>query len=74
MDKAYEETRFADLAAILPCCGRLSSLNDLQYDWPAGFARFQLRVRDPGKDIDEAMLQELERILACSLKKVWAHF
>ncbi|HEU5375727.1 MAG TPA: hypothetical protein VFV38_09830 [Ktedonobacteraceae bacterium] len=74
MERAYNETRFADLIVALPCCGRVSSLNDLQYDWPTGFARFQLHVRDPSNEIDEATFQELERILACSLRKIWAHF
>ncbi|HEU5384086.1 MAG TPA: hypothetical protein VFV38_52495 [Ktedonobacteraceae bacterium] len=74
MERAYNETRFADLTVTLPCCGRVSSLNDLHYEWPAGFARFQLHIRDPSHEIDEATFQELERILVCSLRKIWTHF
>lgn len=74
MERADDETRFTDLTVTLPCCGRVSSLNDLQYEWPTGFARFQLQIRDPTNEIDEATFQELERVLACSLKKIWAHF
>ncbi|HEU5381382.1 MAG TPA: hypothetical protein VFV38_38655 [Ktedonobacteraceae bacterium] len=74
MERAYDETRFADLTVTLPCCSQLSSLNDLHYEWPTGFARFRLQVRNPSNEIDEATFQELERVLACSLKKIWAHF
>lgn len=74
MERAYDETRFVDLTVRLPCCGQLSSLNDLHYEWPTGFACFQLHVRDPSNEIDEATFQELERVLAGSLKKIWAHF
>jgi hypothetical protein len=74
MDEAYEKTRFADLTVTLPCCGNISTLNDLLYEWPTGFARFQLRVLNPGKDVEEATIHDLERILGCSLRKIWAHF
>src|SRR5579885_452445 len=50
MDTAYETTKFANLTVTLPCCGRVVSLNDLCYDWPTGFACFQLIARDPGND------------------------
>lgn len=74
MDKAYEQTRFADLSVIVPCCGKDSSLNDLCYEWPTGFACFQLIAHNPGKDIEEETFKSLEEQLACPLRKVWAHF
>ncbi len=74
MDRAYDETRFTDLTVILPCCGRVSSLNNLSYEWPTGFACFQLIARDPGKDLDDKAIEDLERVLACPLRKIWTHF
>lgn len=74
MDTAYNEARFTVLTVKLPCCGTVSSLNDLNYDWPTGFACFQLIARDPGNDIREEDLKILERELACQLRKIWAHF
>ncbi len=74
MDTAYERTKFVDLTVTLPCCGKTGSLNDLCYEWPTGFACFQLLARDPGNDLDKEALQALEKTLACSLRKVWAHF
>jgi hypothetical protein len=50
------EGEFTDLAVTAPCCGTATSLNDLAYDWPAGFARFELNVEGP----DRSWLTEQE--------------
>ena len=41
MEAGYDEDReaYEVLTVEPPCCGRLVSLNDLEYDPPAGFAR-----------------------------------
>ena len=31
------------------CCATETSLNDLQYVWPAGFARTELTVHEPDR-------------------------
>ncbi|HEY7294155.1 MAG TPA: hypothetical protein VH916_03895 [Dehalococcoidia bacterium] len=46
MEAAYA-TKFTQLGAVTPCCEKLTSLNDLRYDWPAGLARFILSAEDP---------------------------
>ena len=38
MDKSYE-SRFRHLEVTTPCCAYATSLNNLDYRWPAGFAR-----------------------------------
>src|SRR5438045_4682754 len=38
MELAHEQ-QFQDLRVTTPCCGARTSLNDLDYVWPAGFAR-----------------------------------
>lgn len=73
MDKAYE-SGFSNLAIITPCCGVETSLNELQYEWPAGFARFSIEILNLEFGITQSKLQELEIILDCSLKKIWAHY
>ncbi len=73
MDAAYQ-TDFRDLSARVPCCGGVVSLNDLQYEWPAGFARFELQVYEPGADIDDEKLELLRSALGCDLRKIWAHY
>lgn len=64
--------RFSLLDVQLPCCSLKTTLNDLCYEWPAGFARFVIQVRNPWKDIDEQSIQQLEAILGCKLRIVKA--
>ncbi len=42
-----QEEGFTTLGAAPPCCGAETSLNDLVYDWPCGFARFEIDVLCP---------------------------
>jgi hypothetical protein len=73
VDRAYA-TQFANLAVTMPCCGAASSLNDLHYEWPVGFARFILEARDPEADVSQEQLCLLEHVLGCHLRKIWAHY
>lgn len=72
MDIKYQ-TGFVDLAVKLPCCGDTISLNDLQYEWPAGLARFVFEIWNPGADIDQSKLGLLGEILGCPQRTIWAH-
>jgi hypothetical protein len=65
---------FVDLKISPPCCGSTSSLNDLHYLWPAGFARFMLQAHNPGADLDDAQIRAIEQILETPLRKIWAHY
>lgn len=73
MSTAHQR-HFSDLSIELPCCGAASSLNDLIYHWPAGFARFVLTVRDPNAGVDRRQLESLEAIVGCTLREIWAHY
>jgi hypothetical protein len=72
--KNASQTRFTDLSVTVPCCGAISSLNDLCYEWPAGFARFALEIDSPNADLDEGQIRLLEQALGCDLVKIWAHY
>ncbi|MEU9978740.1 hypothetical protein [Streptomyces sp. NPDC051014] len=48
MEKRHEEG-FADLAVEVPCCGGTTTLDALDYDWPCGFARFEIAVWNPDR-------------------------
>lgn len=48
VDNGYRDG-FADLDAETPCCGVTVSLNDLDYNWPCGFARFRIDVIYPNR-------------------------
>jgi hypothetical protein len=68
------ESAFTNLNVVTPCCETSTSLNDLNYNWAQGFARFVLQVRNPGvASLDKSVLSELETILGCKLRVVWAH-
>ncbi|KUJ35856.1 hypothetical protein ADL25_35140 [Streptomyces sp. NRRL F-5122] len=40
---------FSTLLVAVPCCEVQTSLNDLVYDWPMGFARFRIEVLYPNR-------------------------
>ncbi|WP_030678957.1 hypothetical protein [Streptomyces rimosus] len=46
---ACYEDEFATLAIRAPCCGTATTLDALDYDWPCGFARFQIAIRNSGR-------------------------
>jgi hypothetical protein len=73
MDAAYQ-TGFADLLVKMPCCGATISLNDLHYNWPAGFGRFVLEARNPRERLKEQQLKWLEAVLGCELREILAHY
>jgi len=70
METAYNQ-QFTDLTVTTPCCSSTGSLNDLNYDWPAGFASFVLQARNPEIDVNDAQLGMLASMLKCQLRKVW---
>lgn len=43
-------TSFRDLLVRTPCCDVTTSLNDLRYDWPQGFARWWLELMNPSTE------------------------
>jgi hypothetical protein len=75
MDKAWEN-RSTNLVTSTPCCETTLSLNDLEYQWPAGFSRYVLEVRNPslGGCLKPAQVARLESILGCELRQVLAHY
>ena len=70
MDRAYE-THFENLKVRVPCCGRETSLNDLDYRGPAGFARFLLEVENPsGDELEAQYIAQLEGVLGTKLRQI----
>lgn len=45
--EAHCDDGFVTLAVVVPCCGAATSLNALEYDWPCGFARFEIAIWNP---------------------------
>lgn len=75
LEKAMEG-RCRDLAVTPPCCSKQASLNDLRYVKPAGFARFTLEAMNPNRseDLDPKQVQQLESLLGCTLRQIWAAY
>lgn len=66
---------FQDLMANVPCCNASVSLNELEYDFPAGFARFALEARNPGvQKVEADKIRRLEFLLGTRLREIWAHY
>ena len=75
MSERFEtQNGFLNLEIRLPCCGGLSSLNDLVYSWQAGFASYVLEIRNPEGDLESAELKQLEVVVGCNLKKIQAQY
>jgi hypothetical protein len=73
LDERYEEG-FDDLTADVPCCGGRTSLNNLQYEWPCGFARFELTLWNLGRGwLTDQELSIIARALGHPVRQIMAH-
>ena len=74
MDRAFQH-QTPVLAVVLPCCGVATSLNNLTYSWPQGFARYSLAARNPQiRELSPSQIQQLERAIGCTIRLVWSHY
>lgn len=65
---------FDDLAATVPCCGARTALDELRYDWPCGFARFEPALWNPGRDLlTDEELEALGQALGHPVRQILAH-
>ncbi|MEU6554604.1 hypothetical protein ABZ915_30665 [Streptomyces sp. NPDC046915] len=71
--KSFEEG-FATLEVAVPCCGAATSLNDLVYDWPMGFASFRIEVLYPERGwLTDGELTEVAEALGHPVRQILAH-
>lgn len=71
MDQSYSDEYGFTISTIqTPCCGKSTTLNDLYYKWPMGFSRFVLRTVDPGCEISDHLLIELESAIGSRLRVI----
>ena len=83
MNDAWSGEGFDDLSIVAPCCGAATSLDRLRYDWPAGFGRFSLDVREPGvtwfiprRDVPNEAIELLADLIELSGERIgvaWRH-
>ncbi|MFF2194302.1 hypothetical protein [Streptomyces sp. NPDC058157] len=68
------EDGFSTLAIEVPCCGGTTTLDVLDYDWPCGFARFEIAVWNPERLwFSEDELTALADRMGHPVKQIRAH-
>jgi hypothetical protein len=74
MEEAHK-SQLSNLDVVVPCCSSKTTLNDLNYNFPQGFARFVLAARNPDiHELDKQSIEELEQIIDCKLRIIWTHY
>lgn len=72
VSKLYDKS-FISLSVCMPCCNKVSSMNDLLYDYPCGFALSVLEVLNPGVEITAELKEKIESIIGSSIRIINAH-
>ena len=74
MDRDFVDGGFQLGELQLPCCGAVTTLNGLRYDWPQGFARFAIDAMNPniGK-LSDSQIEEFQTILKTPLRVIYQH-
>ncbi|WP_329378382.1 hypothetical protein [Streptomyces sp. NBC_01716] len=68
------DTGLSTLLAHVPCCGAELSIDTLEYEWPCGFARFEIAIWNPGRDwFTGEELTALTAALGRPVRQVMAH-
>ncbi|MEU7281586.1 hypothetical protein AB0A69_22845 [Streptomyces sp. NPDC045431] len=72
--EAHCDDGFTTLAIEAPCCGGSTTLDALDYDWPCGFARFEVAIWNPDYPaFGEEELTALANRLGHPVKQIRAH-
>jgi hypothetical protein len=76
VDDEVQDQGAEGVTVTMPCCQKRVLLTELTFDWPAGFARFELSAMNPSisHDLPLEQVAELENVLKCKLKQIWAHY
>jgi hypothetical protein len=68
------ENGFDDLTVTVPCCGATTRLEALTYEWPCGFARFEIAIWNPGRGwFTDQEITAVADALGHPVRQVMAH-
>ncbi|GAB3350032.1 hypothetical protein RMN56_02435 [Micromonospora halotolerans] len=70
------EGEFDSLIVTVPCCETAVALDTLTFDWPSGFARFEIAVANPARTeytFTRDEISAVEAILGHQLRQIVAH-
>ncbi|HEX6469751.1 MAG TPA: hypothetical protein VF069_11700 [Streptosporangiaceae bacterium] len=68
---------FDHLDVTVPCCGVVVSLDNLRYEWPVGFARFEVSAMNPTRakyELDAEELANVTALLGHPVAQILAHY
>ncbi|MEU8658252.1 hypothetical protein [Actinoplanes philippinensis] len=68
---------FTSLDRQVPCCATTVALDSLRYDWPVGFARFEICVTNPVRaryELGTAELAAVAALLGHPVTQILAHY
>ena len=68
MDNTYKNN-FDDLNVVTDCCGSKASLNELNYSWDEGFARFAVQT-ESSMFSDENILRKIDSLIGAKTKLI----
>lgn len=66
IERQYQEAHFVNLDVIMPCCGKLSALDQLDYRGQIGFGRYCIEIEQPSTVDWEPVVKFLEEWFGCS--------
>lgn len=68
---------FSNLDVEVPCCKAVVAPDSLHYEWPVGFARFEICAMNPTRaeyELDGAELVEVAGLLGHPVTQILAHY
>jgi hypothetical protein len=69
MDEDFDGKGFTFSERLMPCCGVKHTLHELRYQFPQGFARFELSAMNPAVEgLTEDQSSKFEQILGCRVR------
>lgn len=76
LNDLMEDNPVPAIEVAMPCCGKKIQFMDVKFNWPCGFARFELSIYNPNisENLSKSELQRFEIILGCELIQVRAHY
>ena len=75
MDRQWTDNGFGPLDVVAPCCDAVTTLNDLKYHWPQGFASWSITVKNSNRgQLDDAERAHIESALGHPVRLVYAHY
>ena len=73
IDAWWKSADRRDLSVMTPCCGRATTLNDLDYDRPQGMACVAISLMNPEFDLEPEERQQIEAALGLPVRIIWEH-